>query len=102
MDLDDRIDFVVPKEGTNIGVDYIAVLEASAQKPAAYAFISYINRPDIAPKLAEELYYASPNAAATTKLLSTDFLADSTIYPPAEVLDKSEVIKTLSSKAMSY
>ena len=97
----DNIEYIVPKEGTFIWADYIAILEASTKKPAAHAFINYINSPEIAAKLAESLNYASPNLAAN-KLLSKEFLNDPLIYPPIEVINKSEVLLPIKGRTMSY
>jgi len=99
--LNDEIEYVVPKEGTYIWADYIAILEASTKKSAANAFINYINTPEIAAKLAETLHYASPNKAAE-KFLPEAFLNNALIYPPKEVVDKSEVIMPLKGKIMAY
>jgi len=96
-----EIEFVVPKEGTSIWADYMAVLKASTKKIAANAFINYLNRPDIAAKLAQELYYASPNLAAE-KLLPQAFLNDPLIYPPKEVVKNSEVVMPLKGRVMGY
>ncbi len=100
-ELDDNIEFVVPKEGTNIWMDYIAIFESSTNKEAAHAFINYINSPAIAANLAEALYYASPNMAAE-KLLPDDFLNDEMIYPPLEVFQKSEIVMPLKGRVMGY
>jgi len=100
-ELNNEIEFVVPKEGTSIWADYIAVLEVSTQKKVANAFINYINRPDVAAKLAQELYYASPNLAAE-KLLPKEFLNDPLIYPPTEVVKKSEVVMPLKGRVIGY
>ncbi len=49
----DDIAFVLPKEGSNIGVDYISVLSASTNKAAAKQFINFLNEPEIAARLAQ-------------------------------------------------
>lgn len=91
------IKYIVPKEGTNLWCDYIAVFEASKKKVAAMAFINYINRPDVAKRIAVSLYYATPNAAAKA-LLPQAFLDNKVIYPEESVLRKSESYKALSGK----
>ena len=97
----DQIEYIVPKEGTFIWADYIAILEASTKKPAAHAFINYINSPEVAAKLAETLNYASPNLTANS-LLSKEFLNDPLIYPPKEVIKKSEILMPIKGRVMAY
>jgi spermidine/putrescine transport system substrate-binding protein len=100
-DHSDNIGFVVPKEGTNLWVDYITVLESSEHKEAAMQFINFINTPRIAKQLAEELYYASPNLAAE-KLLPAEHLTNPLIYPPSNVLKNSESLHALKGRATVF
>ena len=53
---------------------------------------------NLAAKLAEFVYYATPNKAAE-KLLPDEFLEDPVIYPSEEVLLKSEAYKQLPPRA---
>ncbi|MGD8644431.1 MAG: spermidine/putrescine ABC transporter substrate-binding protein, partial [Chromatiales bacterium] len=88
-----NIRFVVPPEGTGMWVDYLAVLSSSPRKALAARFIDFMNRPEIAARNAEYLYYATPNRAAE-RLLPSEFLADDRIYPNAETLRRSEPFVT--------
>ena len=81
--------YVVPEEGGNIWVDYLVVLEASTKKKLAKLFIDFLNEPENAARLAEFVYYATPNLAAERRL-PEDFLEDPTIYPSRNVLERSE------------
>jgi spermidine/putrescine transport system substrate-binding protein len=99
--LNDNIEYVVPKEGTSIWADYIAVFETSSKKQAANQFINYINRPKIAAILAKTLSYASPNLAAEA-LLPTEFLNNKLIYPTLAVFQKSEINKPLKGRTAAY
>lgn len=94
----ENIEYVVPEEGGLIWVDVMSVSQASNNKQLAYQFLDFINEPEHAAQLAEFVYYASPNKAAE-KLLPADFKADEVIYPPKEVLDKSEVYTRLKPRA---
>ena len=85
----ENIEYVLPKEGGNLWVDYLAVLEASNNKVLAKKFIDFVNSPEMAAKNANFVYYATPNKTAK-KLLSKEFLSDPVIYPPKFHLDKSE------------
>jgi len=58
-----NITYVVPSEGTDIWSDTLVVLGSSSNKPAAYAFIDYILRPEVAKTIAEYTLYKVPNPA---------------------------------------
>jgi spermidine/putrescine transport system substrate-binding protein len=95
----DDIVYVLPEEGGNLWVDYFAILAKADNPDLAYKFLNFINDPENAAQQAEYTYCATPNKAAE-KLLPKDFLADETIYPPIENLNKSEVSRPLSPKAI--
>lgn len=94
-----EVEYVVPEEGGNIWVDYLVVLEGSGQKDLAWQFIDFLNQPENAARLAEYVYYATPNKAAE-KLLPAEFLEDPIIYPDAASLKKSEFYTPLPAAAV--
>lgn len=97
----DNIAFVLPKEGGNIWVDYLSVLRASPRKASAKKFIDFLNEPEIAARLAQYVYYATPNLAAEA-LLPADFRADPVIYPSGMALDNSEFYRPLTPRAQKH
>ena len=64
----DKIKFVVPKEGSDMWVDAMVVTAASENKDAAQAFINYILRPEVHRWVAENILYKVPNKAAMDAL----------------------------------
>ncbi len=92
------IQYVLPAEGGNIWVDYLAVLDSSKNKDLAWEFIDFLNEPEHAAQLAEFVYYATPNTAAE-KLLPQEFLEAPVIYPSAEALANSEFYMPLPPRA---
>ena len=60
----DKIKFVIPKEGSDLWVDTMVVLEASENKAAAHKFIDYVLRADTGKWVAENILYKVPNKAA--------------------------------------
>ena len=98
-DIDDRIEYVVPREGSNLWVDYLAISASSPRKALAARFIDFLNRPEIAARNAEYLHYASPNAAALA-LLPEEFRRDPIIFPGADVRERSEAYRELPPRAM--
>ena len=90
----ENIAYVVPEEGSNLWVDYLAVLKRSRQKQLAMDFINFLNEPENAAQLAQFVYYATPNREAE-KRLPKEFLEDPVIYPDQNVLAKSEFYREL-------
>lgn len=92
---EENLAFVVPSEGSNLWVDYLVVMKSSTNKAKAYAFINFLNEPKRAARLAEFVYYATPNKAAEAHL-SDEYLSHPIIYPAQSILDRSEVYTSLS------
>ena len=98
QEYDERIGFIIPREGSSLWVDYLAVLKGSTQQELAWAFIDFLNEPENAARLARYVNYATPNRAAE-KLLSREFLKNPVIYPPPQILGKSEFYEQLPARA---
>lgn len=94
QDLHPAIRYVVPEEGTNLWVDYLAVLEQSSKKKLATQFINFLHEPRNAANLSQYLMYATTNQSATD-LLPADFLENPAVFPPPHVLKQSEMAKVL-------
>jgi len=95
----DQIAYVLPQEGGNIWVDYLAIPAKSKNPKAAMAFIDFLNEPKRAAQLASYVYYASPNQAAWSHL-SEEFLQDKTIFPSQKSLEKSEFFAPISPRLL--
>jgi spermidine/putrescine transport system substrate-binding protein len=98
----DKIKFVVPKEGSDMWVDTMVVMAASENKDAAYAFINYVLRPDVHRWAAENILYKVPNQKAMESLDKSLFEK----YPnmamtPADLL-KEEQIRDLGDAQPLY
>jgi spermidine/putrescine transport system substrate-binding protein len=88
------IEYVVPGEGGNLWVDYLAVMAHATHRAEAVAFIDFLNRPDIAALNATQSGYASPNQAAGERL-DAAFKANPVIYPGRDSLESSEAYHQL-------
>ena len=96
------IKYVVPKEGSDLWVDTMVVLEPSANKEAAHKFIDYVLRPDVGQWVASNILYKVPNRAAMESLDPTLLQT----YPnlsmaPAELL-KFEELRDLGQGQKAY
>ncbi|MEV0200542.1 spermidine/putrescine ABC transporter substrate-binding protein [Nonomuraea sp. NPDC050691] len=63
-----NIEFVVPKEGSDLWVDTMVIMKSSKNKEAAHAFINYILDPEIHSWAAVNINYKVPNKAAMDKV----------------------------------
>ena len=98
----DKIKFVVPKEGSDMWVDTMVVMAASQNREGAYAFINYVLRADVHKWAAENILYKVPNQKAMESLDKSLFEK----YPnmamtPADLL-KEEQIRDLGDAQPLY
>ncbi|MBF0176757.1 MAG: spermidine/putrescine ABC transporter substrate-binding protein [Magnetococcales bacterium] len=96
-----NIGFVIPKEGTLLWEDCFAILAASKRKDLAARFIHFLHQPQNAARLAEFTNYASVNDGVNP-FLSAQHRGNMTIYPPQEVLDRSEFPKNPPPKVTRF
>jgi spermidine/putrescine transport system substrate-binding protein len=67
----------------------------------AHAFINHILDAQVEAEICNTIHYATPNAAAR-KLLPPEELNNPTIYPPSEVIAKSEQILDIGEFTKLY
>jgi spermidine/putrescine transport system substrate-binding protein len=82
-----NVKWVVPKEGSDLWVDTMTILEDSPNKEAAHAFIDFILRPEVHAWVVDNISYKVPNAPAMEQV-SPDTLAafPNLSMTPAELL----------------
>jgi spermidine/putrescine transport system substrate-binding protein len=90
-----QIKYVVPKEGSDLWVDTMVLVEGSKNKDAAYKFLDYILKAENGKWVVENIMYKSPNKAGM-EAIDKSML---TTYPnmaitPAELL-KYEQLRDL-------
>jgi spermidine/putrescine transport system substrate-binding protein len=78
------IEYVIPREGTTIWQDNLAVPVGAPNPYTAMVFMNYLHDPEIAAQNAEWVGYGTPNAAAKD-FMDPDVLANEGIYPPEDV-----------------
>ncbi len=84
------LEYVIPKEGTNLWFDAMVIPKSTQNQEAAEKFIDFMTRPEIAAKNAEYIGYSSPIPEAV-ELLPEEVKNDPTAYPGDEVLENTEV-----------
>lgn len=79
-----NIGYAIPKEGTLVWFDLMAIPADAPHKDAAYKLVDYILRGDSAASISNYAYYAVANKAAEPMLLD-EVLNNPGIYPSDEV-----------------
>jgi len=82
-----NISFSIPKEGTLLWFDLMAIPADAPHPEAAMQYINYILRGDVAASLSNYVFYAVPNTAATP-MLDAEISENKGIYPIQAVKDK--------------
>lgn len=75
------LEYVIPKEGTNVWIDSWCILKNAPNKENAEAFINFLCRPDIALMNFEYITYSTPNVEAQ-KLIKDESIQNSEIAFP--------------------
>ncbi|MFT5893523.1 MAG: spermidine/putrescine transport system substrate-binding protein [bacterium] len=94
----ENIEFRIPNEGGLIWVDYLAVATSSDQKELAHNFLGFLNRPEVAARNAEYVYFSTPNTGALQHV-SDEYRHNRIIHPTEQDLDGSEIIKSLPPRS---
>lgn len=90
MSLNDDFKYSIPKEGTNLWIDLMAIPKSAQNPELAYEFINFLLRPDIQARNAEYLQYSTISSEAK-KMLSDEIKNNPALYPPEEDLKNTEV-----------
>lgn len=89
-----RFAYVVPREGSTLWIDSVAIPAKAAHVEEAYAFLSFLMEPEIAARIVNGVHYAGANRAALDRI-APGIRNDPSIYPPKEVLDRCELLEDL-------
>jgi spermidine/putrescine-binding protein len=90
------IRYVVPKEGGTLSVDHLVIPKNAQQVDLAYAFIDFMLEPEVAAETTEDTGYATTNAAARPRI-TAEIANDPAVFPPEDVLLRSEPLGDLGS-----
>ncbi|MEK5035807.1 ABC transporter substrate-binding protein [Paenibacillus sp. FSL R7-0302] len=101
MDENDKLDYVVPEEGSNIWFDNMVIPRGAANIEGAHQFINFMLRPDVAAQNTEYVGYSTPNVPGL-KLMPEDISGDERFYPPAEITGRLEVYDNLGKRMLAH
>lgn len=95
-----NIKFVVPKEGTELWVDVMAVPKRAPHPDLAHKFIDFLLEAKNGAQLSNHTFYASPNAAARPYL--DKLLTRAPAQPSAEQMKRLHYIPSLSGDDLQF
>lgn len=95
------LNYVVPKEGSNVWVDNLVVLKSSPHKEAAERFINFLCDPEVSAKNSEYIGYTTPNEAAM-EYLDPELLNNPAYVITDDVLARCTYFKDLGDDLQLY
>lgn len=101
MEENNQVDFAYPKKGVLFSIDYMVIPRNAPQTELAHAFINFMQRPEVAAENMEYTFFLCPNQGAYEKL-SNGLKSNPVLFPPAEVLEKLEIIQNLGPDIRLY
>ncbi|HAX73693.1 MAG TPA: spermidine/putrescine ABC transporter substrate-binding protein [Firmicutes bacterium] len=93
MSENENMEYVLPKEGTNIWVDNMVIPKTSKQVELAHEFINFMMRSDIALLNTEYVMYSTPNVK-TLEMLDGEEWTENDAYRPDQSVLKSIGVET--------
>lgn len=95
------IKYVIPKEGTALWIDCIAIPQSAPHVKNAHAFINFLLQPKIAARITNAT--GIPTIVKDSrKYLDKDIISDSAIFPSEEMMKKNFIIYSENSDLNSY
>ncbi len=90
-----NLEYVIPKEGSNVWIDSWVIPKNAAHKENAEKFINFLCRADIALKNFEYITYSTPNTAARELIEDDDIRNSKIAFPSDEDLENCETFTYL-------
>lgn len=96
------LEYVIPKEGSNVWIDSWVIPKNSKNKENAERFINFMCRPEIALMNFEYLTYSTPNLKAKEMIEDEDIRNSKILFPEPEDLTNCETFQFLGDDVDSY
>jgi spermidine/putrescine transport system substrate-binding protein len=96
---DKDVSYIIPKEGSNVWEDTIAIATGAPHPENAHAFLNYVFDKDAGKHIAETIQYATPNKAAK-EIMDPAYRENAAIFPPDDVVAKCEYAAYLGEEAL--
>jgi spermidine/putrescine-binding protein len=89
------LEYVVPKEGSNVWIDGWVIPKNSKNKENAEAFINFMCKPEIALMNFDYITYSTPNAGAWELIEDKEIKNSPVAFPSDEVLERCTAFRYL-------
>lgn len=93
--------YFIPREGSIIWVDSLAIPAKAPQPDLAEKFINFVLEPEVSARISRYTQFATPNKAARALLPESD-LNNPALYPPADTLSRLEFLRDLGPRLRLY
>ena len=93
--------YLIPKEGSQIWLDSLAILANAPHPELAEKFLNYVLDGKVGARISNFTQFSTPNKASKP-LINKELLNNPAIYPPAEVLARCEFLQDLGPKSRLY
>jgi len=89
-----KIAYVIPKEGSPMWFDMVAMPADAPNEAAGYAFLNYLLDPNVMANISNHVHYANGNSAAEP-LVTPAIRENPMVYPPQSVMQKLFVLESV-------
>ena len=86
---DDDVNYIVPKEGSLLWQDTLAIPKGAPHPENAHAFMNFVLDAEAGKEIVETIMYATANKAAK-ELMPDDYKNNPVVFPPADIIAKCE------------
>ncbi|WP_026582216.1 ABC transporter substrate-binding protein [Bacillus sp. J33] len=97
----DNLEYVVPREGSNLWFDNMVIPKTAKNPAAAHRFINFMLDPEVAAQNTEYVGYSTPNKEAL-KYMEEEIISDERFYPDEDMTARLEVYENLGKKMLAY
>lgn len=101
MTEDKQTDYIIPREGSQIWQDNLAVLAKAPHREIAEKFINFLLEAQVGARISNFTQFATPNRAAL-QFIKPEDLKNPAIYPSPEVMAKLEFLEDVGARSRLY
>ena len=98
---DPELTYFIPKEGSSIWVDNLAIPSQAPHRDLAEKFINYLLEPEVGARLSSFTQFATPNKESLP-LINAEDRNNRAIYPTEDILAKLEFVQDLGPAMQIY
>jgi spermidine/putrescine transport system substrate-binding protein len=95
------IRYLIPREGSIVWTDNLAIPRAAPERRLAELFINFILDAEVGARLSDFTRYATPNDAALSRV-SADLRGDPSIYPDSAVMERLQFLRDVGEARAIY